>query len=228
MSGAPRYEVVVPTYKVEDTIAETLESLLAQSLPPERILVADDESPDASTEVAARYDVEIVRFAHSGLSGVQNRALEHVEAPLVAFVDADDVWHPRVARELVTILQATGAGAASVSAEPFEGDERPAFDDDRAVVWTACSHDALVTANPLLKSGTMYHAAALRDVSGWREELPICGDHDMALRLLEAGHDVYRSDWRGIGQRRSPTSMLRNPAPTLAEQLEVALPRLSA
>jgi glycosyltransferase involved in cell wall biosynthesis len=226
VSEPGNYEVVVPAYRVERTIADTLDSLVAQSLPPARILVADDETPDGSIEVAQRYDVEVLRFPHSGLSGVQNRALEHVGAPLVAYVDADDVWHPDAGRELVEVLTATGAGAASLSAEPFEDGHQLVFGDRRPVVWTALDRDVLVRGNTLLKSGTMYHTAALREVSGWRVELPICGDHDMGLRLLEVGHAVYRTDWRGVGQRLSPTSMIRDPGPTLAEQLQVAVPRL--
>jgi glycosyltransferase involved in cell wall biosynthesis len=220
------YEVVVPVHRVERTIAETLDSLSAQSVAPERILIADDASPDASVDIAARYaGTEILRFEHSGLSGVQNRALEHVRAECVAYVDADDVWHPETGRLLVAALRATDAAAVSMGPDRFPDGERPALDDPLPPVWSEVGFEDLVRRNRLWKSGTMYRTAALQGVRGWREDLPITGDHDVALRLMEAGGTIFTTDWRGVGVRVSASSMSRNPV-ILREQLRVALPRL--
>lgn len=227
-TAAGAYEVVVPTYGVERTIAQTLTSLKAQSLPPARILVADDETPDASAEIAARFEgVEVMRFAHSGLSGVQNRALPHVNAGYVAFVDADDIWHPETGRILVNALEATDAALAAVGPAPFHDGEQPRMPKPNGVVWSTFSYDALLRRNVLPKSGTMYRTEALRAIGGWREDFPICGDHDVALRLLETGRQLYGAEWPGVGYRQSPASMLKQPAPALTEILRVTLPRLS-
>ena len=224
---AVSYEVVVPTYRVERTIAQTLESLVAQSLPPARILIADDASPDGSVAIAEGFEgVEVLHFEHSGLSGVQNRALEHVRTEFVAYVDADDVWHPDAGRQLSGILAATDAGVASLGADRFPDGTEPALDAPPPAVWEELSFDALARRNPLFKAGTMYRTAALRQVGGWNEDLPITGDHDVALRIMEAGHSVFTTSWPGVGIRLSPQSMSRNPAPTLAEQLRVAAGRV--
>jgi hypothetical protein len=226
--SAGNYEVVVPTYAVESTIGETLESLTAQVLPPARILIADDETPDSSVEIASRYPlVEILRFPHSGLSGVQNRALAHVRAEFVAFVDADDVWHPETGRVLQAALESTGAGAVSVHYDRFWEGGHPSFSNPSPPVWSELAYEDLVRRNRVWKSGTMYRTDAIREAEGWREELPITGDRDIALRLMEAGHSIFTTPWRGLGLRVSPGSMSRNPAPTLAEQLRVVLPRFS-
>lgn len=226
---APRsYEVVVPTYNVEDTIAQTLTSLTAQSVPPERIMVADDESPDGSVEVAAAFpEVEVRHFPHSGLSGVQNKALAEVRADAVAFVDGDDVWHPEAGAQLLAALSGTDAAAASVSKEVFHDGSPPALDDPPPAIWSQIEHRDLLHENILSKAGTMYRTAALQEIGGWREELPITGDHDVALRLLESGHPIYLSPWQGLGYRVSATSMSRDPTPTLTQQLEVVLPRFA-
>jgi hypothetical protein len=222
------YEVVVPTYNVERTIAETLDSLADQQLPPARILIADDETPDSSPEIAARYPrVEVMRFPHSGLSGVQNRALPHVRADFVAYVDGDDVWHPETGRLLLAALESTDAAAVSVDAEPFPEGERPALADPPPPVWSELAYEALVRRNWLRKSGTMYRTEAIRAIGGWREDFPITGDRDVALRLMESGRTIYTTRWRGIGLRVSPTSLHRDPEPTLTEQLRVAIPRFS-
>jgi glycosyltransferase involved in cell wall biosynthesis len=217
---------VVPTYNVERTIAETLATLTAQSVPPARILVADDETPDASAEIAAGFpEVEVRHFPHSGLSGVQNLALAEVQADAVAFVDADDLWHPETGRLLLAAIAATDAAAVSVNFEPFRDGSPPELADPLPPVWDEIAYPDLVRTNLLRKAGTMYRTAALRDVGGWREELPITGDHDIALRLMEAGHSIFTTSWRGLGYRLAASSMSRDPAPTLTEQLEVALPR---
>ena len=224
------YEVVVPTYNVERTIAATLSSLSEQTLPPSRILVADDETPDGSLEVAARFpNVEIMSFPHSGLSGVQNRALPHVRSEFLAFVDADDIWHPDAGRVLVAALQSTNAVAAAIAADEFPDGSLPTFPDPLPPVWAEVGYEALLARNTLCKSGTMYRTEAVRGVGGWLEDdYPITGDHDIALRLMEAGGTILATSWRGAGFRTTTTSLHRNPGPTMAEQIHAILPRAAA
>jgi hypothetical protein len=220
------YEVVVPAFKVESTIAETLESLLGQSLAPERIIVADDASPDAAAQVAERYDgVDVLRFEHGGLAATQNKALEHVRAEFVAYVDADDVWHPEAGRMLVEALRDTGAVAASLGPDRFRDGTRPAFAEPPSGDSRELSYEELVRQNVLIKAGTMYRTEALRAVQGWREELSITSDHDVALRLMDAGGRVRLLPWRGVGLRVVSTGMSRHPAKTMKDQLELTLPR---
>ncbi len=95
-----RYSVVIPAYNAQDTLAEALHSILVQSSPPTEIIVIDDGSSDSTASVARSFGPPV--FLHSqvnqGCGAATNMGLARVTTPLVAFLDADDVWLPEKAR----------------------------------------------------------------------------------------------------------------------------------
>ncbi|MFN0129399.1 MAG: glycosyltransferase family 2 protein [Verrucomicrobiales bacterium] len=99
-----RLAVVIPLYNHETFIAETLESVLAQSRHAARILVLDDGSTDRSLEVARRFEsrgVEVWTQPNSGVSATVRTLLERASADceLIATLDSDDLLAPdRLAR----------------------------------------------------------------------------------------------------------------------------------
>lgn len=95
--------VVIPCYNGSEFIRETLDSVLAQSHPAAEVLVIDDGSTDDSAEIAAAYGspVRVIRQENQGESTARNRGIEEARGAWVAFLDADDLWHPeKLARQL--------------------------------------------------------------------------------------------------------------------------------
>ena len=142
-------------------------------------------------------------------------------------MDADDLWHPETGAHLLAALRATDASAVSVDKDPFQDGGRPALTDPPPPIWGQIGYRDLLRRNLLAKAGTMYTTEALRAVGGWREELPVTGDHDLALRLMESGRTIFTTPWQGLGYRVSASSMSRDPVPTLTQQLDVILPRFA-
>jgi N-acetylglucosaminyltransferase len=85
--------VIIPAHDEEAGLPATLESVLCQTVPAERVIVVDDASDDATGDVARRYGVEVVRPpANLGSKArAQNFALPYCETELVLAVDADTV-----------------------------------------------------------------------------------------------------------------------------------------
>lgn len=100
---APDVTVLIPSFRHEAYIAETLRSVLAQRHTNFRVLVVDDRSPDRTAEVAAatgdpRVEVR-VNDANLGLGNSVLRALDAIDTPYVALLNSDDLFHPdRLAR----------------------------------------------------------------------------------------------------------------------------------
>ena len=94
--------VVVPCYRCADTIGEAVASVAAQRLPPAEVLLVDDCSGDGTLqrlhEVAASYPPGWVKVhslpRNGGPSGARNLGWENATQPYIAFLDADDTWHP--------------------------------------------------------------------------------------------------------------------------------------
>ena len=97
-SSAPAISVLMAAFNAEDTIAESVASVLEQSEPHIQLIVVDDGSRVPVSEVLASVEdarVQIVRHDRNrGLPAARNTALRIAGAALVAQLDADDVWAP--------------------------------------------------------------------------------------------------------------------------------------
>lgn len=95
--------VVIPCYRAEATLARALDSVRRQTWPPGEVIVVDDGSPDASFARVRRVvqesgigGIRLLRRATNGGPGAaRNTGWAAAAQPLVAFLDADDSWHPR-------------------------------------------------------------------------------------------------------------------------------------
>ncbi|TMA34635.1 MAG: glycosyltransferase family 2 protein, partial [Deltaproteobacteria bacterium] len=92
----PLVSVVVPTYNCAPYLAESLESVLAQTFRDFEMVVVDDGSTDHTWAVLGQYAgvATIVRAPHGGLSAARNAGLAAARGEWIAFHDADDVALP--------------------------------------------------------------------------------------------------------------------------------------
>jgi len=92
-------DVVIPVYNGEPYINEAIDSVLQQTFKPRRIIVVDDGSTDGTPKLLESYQtlyptVKYVRKSNAGLSSARNVGILSSDSRYVAFLDADDVWHP--------------------------------------------------------------------------------------------------------------------------------------
>jgi glycosyltransferase involved in cell wall biosynthesis len=94
--------VVIPCYRCKQTIERALHSVLYQTWLPAEILLVDDGSGDGTLELLYRLErnyapkVRVIFLAiNSGAGFARNAGWEASSQPWLAFLDADDAWHPR-------------------------------------------------------------------------------------------------------------------------------------
>jgi glycosyltransferase involved in cell wall biosynthesis len=93
VSGRVPVSLVIPAYRAETYIANAIRSALNQACVPAEIIVVDDASPDATSDIAQRYGARVIRLAqNSGPSAARNAGVAAATQPWIAFLDADDVW----------------------------------------------------------------------------------------------------------------------------------------
>ena len=109
-----RLTAIVPAYNEADTVAETVRSLLEQTIPPAQVVVIDDCSTDDTAEVAAAAGATVVRPPSNtgSKAGAQMHALRDVDTELVMAVDADTTLAPDAIEKLLPALDDPEVAAA--------------------------------------------------------------------------------------------------------------------
>lgn len=101
MKGAmqnPRLSIVIPTFNHARFLAVALESICAQSFTDWEAIVVNNYSSDDTVSIVQSFKdsrIRLVNFDNKGvIAASRNYALTLTHAPLVAFLDSDDLWYP--------------------------------------------------------------------------------------------------------------------------------------
>ena len=120
---APAVSVVIPAYNVAPFIAETLNSVFAQTFTDFEVIVVDDGSPDGEelqrTLEPYLEGVRYVRQENRGAGAARNRGVQEARGEFIAFLDSDDLWMPNYLKEQVRFLREFGYDLAYADALLF-------------------------------------------------------------------------------------------------------------
>src|SRR5437867_1279561 len=120
MNSKPLVSAIIIFFNEEKFLQEAIESVWSQTYDNWELLLVDDGSSDASTQIALQYASqypEKVRYLehhghkNQGMSASRNLGIRHAEGKYIAFLDADDVWLPKILEEQLAILEAHPAAA---------------------------------------------------------------------------------------------------------------------
>jgi glycosyltransferase involved in cell wall biosynthesis len=102
-----KVSTVIPAYNAERTIAETVESALAQGFGSHEILVVNDGSTDSTADILAKYQgaIRVVDQPNRGASAARNAGVSQARGKYVAFLDADDLWLQGKLETMVAALE---------------------------------------------------------------------------------------------------------------------------
>jgi GT2 family glycosyltransferase len=191
----------MPAFDAQRTVAAAIGSALAQTVAALEVLVVDDGSRDgtvAAVERVAAADgrVRLLRQANAGPSAARNRAIAAARAPVVAFLDADDLMLPAYAERMLARLAAR-PDVDLVGCDAWVFDDRRGRIRRRTILDEAAP-PATLAADPggqfrqLAQRNFVYVGCAVRRdalaaVGGFAEETNASEDWDLWLRLLEAG-----------------------------------------
>lgn len=116
MTSAPGVTAVIPAFNAEPFVERAVLSALAQTYPQLKVLVIDDGSTDGTFAIcqalaASHPNLRIHGQPNGGVAAARNRGVELADTPLIAFLDADDLWERTKIEKQVASLTAHGLGS---------------------------------------------------------------------------------------------------------------------
>ncbi len=85
--------VIIPVYNGERYLAETIDSVLAQTHQPFEVIIIDDGSIDNTADIARSYqNLRYMYQTNQGLGAARNAGIVAAQGEFIAFLDADDLW----------------------------------------------------------------------------------------------------------------------------------------
>jgi glycosyltransferase involved in cell wall biosynthesis len=122
--------IIVPAYNAERFLARTLRSALRQTYVTLEMIVIDDGSTDSTAAVARAFAqsderVRVISFPNGGVAKARNIGINEAAGELIAFLDADDLWHPtKLERQVAALDEMKDAAAVYTLSRDIDVDDR--------------------------------------------------------------------------------------------------------
>ncbi|WP_420096244.1 glycosyltransferase [Brevibacterium sediminis] len=209
---------IIPTHGRPEYLAEAIESVMNQTVPPREIIVVSDDD-----NIATENTVDALGKASSipllflrrtdgprGASASRNLGAQNASGSLFAFLDDDDVWEPDYLAQAVSLLSDEAVDAAVTPFYRFTsngvvGETRPKPH--------LSAREAFVQSPGVTGSTLVITSAAFTSLSGYDESLPVMNDTDLFLRFLLAHHSYSVCDRPLVGVRKHGSGQLTDNSP---------------
>ena len=197
MSSAPPASVstVIPAYNTERTIAQTLESVLAQDWPEHEVVVVNDGSTDGTGAVLRKFHgrIRLIDCPNQGAASARNTGVAHSSGKYIAFLDSDDLWLPGKLGAMIPALE-RNPNATLAFSEYFNVSETGVEFEASALGHAPSLQEMMTTLPPILTSTWVLPRELFDRIGGFSPAFrggQGFEDSWLLLQLRELGEFIY-------------------------------------
>ena len=188
---SPEVTIVIPVYNGAAYLRETIDSFVSQSFKNFELLVIDDGSTDASSDLIRSIKddrIRLIRQKNSGLVYTLNRGIEEAKAPYLARSDQDDISFPDRLERQINVMNSYPDAVGVLSYYIKFGSRHLWLNSDKFnIVKSKVTEYQPLEDGCLLASTLFADTAALRSIHGYRQDYYPADDWDLECRLAQAG-----------------------------------------
>jgi glycosyltransferase involved in cell wall biosynthesis len=144
--------VIVPVYKVEKYIADTIQSVLNQTYQNFELVIVDDGSSDRSIDICQQFRdprITILRQPNQGVCVARNTGIDRATGEYIALLDGDDLWLPEKLEKHITHLQKNPRVGVSFSRSAFIDEKGKALGIYQMPKLTKITPASIIRRNPI-------------------------------------------------------------------------------
>jgi glycosyltransferase involved in cell wall biosynthesis len=192
----PEIAVVIPAYNAAAYLQETVGSVLASIVVDTEIVVVDDGSSDDTVRVAHEIQllhpnfIRVIQQNNEGVAVARNTGFEHISAPYVCFLDADDRLRPDALVTLKQFLEQDQRCIASYGNVAYiDQDSRPlALQASESIKPSGDLLAHILEGNLTDTPGAvLFRSSAVKQAGGFRAGLRRSQDWEFYVRMAQQG-----------------------------------------
>lgn len=181
----PTVSVIITTYNRAQFLKEAIESVLNQSYQDFELIVIDDGSEDETQEIVDSYGdrIEYHFQKNAGISCTRNRGLEHAKGEYIAFLDSDDLWKRHKLRMQMEFFERNAESHICYTDEIWirnglRVNPKKTHQKYSGWIFHHCIPLCIISLSSAMMRSRLFQSVGLFD-----EQLPVCEDYDLWLRV---------------------------------------------
>ena len=175
-------------------MARAIESVLAQTVRPNQILVVDDGSQDdTAAHLGKRFGnhIDVLTQVNLGVSAARNHAFRKADGNWIALLDSDDEWLPEKLQKQKLVVNNNPDAVLVHSDEIWIRNGTRVNSAKKHQKRGGFIYQHCLPLCCISPSAAMIKTSVLHDLGGFDETLPACEDYDLWLRLCARHPVVY-------------------------------------
>ncbi|MDY7097719.1 MAG: glycosyltransferase [Pseudomonadota bacterium] len=190
------FSVVIPAYNAAKTLRSTVVSVLLQTDQDFEIVIVDDGSTDETLKVmldlaGMDWRIRIVSTPNSGVSATRNFGAKMANGRFLAFLDADDQWHPEKLAQHRALHTLSPTLTASFGQVEFAADIGEVLESSRTRSKVPAGHldirDVVIENPACTTSNFVIDREFFAKIGGFDETLRYAEDQELLARVISDG-----------------------------------------
>ncbi len=179
--------VIIPTFNRYEVLKRALTSVFTQTHSPFEVIVIDDGSTDKTQQIQQDFpNIKYFYQENAGVSSARNLGIEKSTQDWMAFLDSDDEWHEDKLKEQVLFHKVNPDVLMTYTDEKWIRDGVEVrvpkkFRKFGGEIFKECLSHCIIAP-----SATLIHKELLNNVGLFDENLEVCEDYDLWLRIAKS------------------------------------------
>ena len=185
--------VVIPTFNRLIYLERAIKSVLNQTISVNEIIIVDDGSDDGTSEfIHSNYpNLKYIFQSNSGVSAARNTGIKAASSNWIAFLDSDDAWVTNKIQKQITELELNPEINLCHSNEIWIRNGKEIKQKNTHKKFGGFIFDKCLDKCRISPSTVICRKSLLIKLNGFDEDLAICEDYDLWLRITSDNPVIY-------------------------------------
>lgn len=198
MNDKPLVSIIMPAYNAENTIAESIKSVLKQNYQNWELLVINDGSKDNTSGIVNSFTdirIKLIEQKNAGVANARNNGIRQSKGEYIAFLDSDDLWLEEKLEKQIDKLLETNNVIIHSKTLCFDSDPTVTMDCMVHVELDFDDKDKILIYDFISILTVIVSKSVIDEIGFFDENLKGTEDWDMWIRILQKYNIVYIDDF---------------------------------